>query len=69
MHKNTVKPYSKGKFISNNKEDSKEEQNLKFEILKLKDKLDYEFATTGEVDDIDYQRYCKLIGLKKISHN
>ena len=44
---------------------AKEEQKRKFEITKLKAKLDYEFATTGEVDDIDYQRYCKLIGLTK----
>lgn len=45
--------------------EEKEEQKRKFEIHKLKAKLDYEFATTGEVDDIDYQRYCKLIGLTK----
>lgn len=44
---------------------AKEEQKRKFEITKLKAKLDYEFTTTGEVDDIDYQRYCKLIGLTK----
>ena len=44
---------------------AKEEQKHKFEITKLKAKLDYEFTTTGEVDDIDYQRYCKLIGLTK----
>lgn len=43
----------------------REEQKRKFEITKLKAKLDYEFATTGDVDDVDYQRYCKLIGLSK----
>ena len=44
---------------------AKEAQKRKFEITKLKAKLDYEFTTTGEVDDIDYQRYCKLIVLTK----
>ena len=38
----------------------KAEHEARMEVIKLREKLEYEFKTYGEVDDIDYQRFLQL---------
>lgn len=39
----------------------KAEHEAKMEVIKLREKLEYEFKTYGEVDNIDYQRFLQLV--------
>lgn len=39
----------------------KAEHEAKMEVIKLREKLEHEFKTYGEVDDIDYQRFLQLV--------
>lgn len=39
----------------------KSEYEAKMEVIKLREKLEHEFKTYGEVDEVDYQRLLRLV--------
>lgn len=46
--------------------EEKEEEKRQHEIRCLKESLDYQYKTYGEVDQYDFQRYCAMIGIKGV---
>lgn len=47
----------------------KEAAKQAHELRVLKSKLDYQFETYGEVDEVDYNQYVRLLGQQQISES
>lgn len=50
--------------INKNYINAKNKYELSVYIKLLKSKLDYQYKTYGEVDDYDFNEYCRLINIK-----